>query len=95
MIGASQVKSCDKRVQTPGMSPPRALAWTYCLFTMIGAQPMLIHIYSTLHLSHMCNVTLFIKGLCGLVVRMLDCRFCSTGFESPQVKKYFCFSYVN
>ena len=29
----SQVKSCDKRVQTPGMSPPRAGAWTYCLFT--------------------------------------------------------------
>ena len=28
-----QVKSCDKRVQTPGMSPPRAGAWTYCLFT--------------------------------------------------------------
>ena len=30
---SSQVKSCDKRVQTPGMSPPRAGAWTYCLFT--------------------------------------------------------------
>ena len=24
---------CYKRVQTPGMSPPRAGAWTYCLFT--------------------------------------------------------------
>ena len=24
---------CNKRVQTPGMSPPRAGAWTYCLFT--------------------------------------------------------------
>ena len=24
---------CYKRVQTPGMSPPRASAWTYCLFT--------------------------------------------------------------
>ena len=23
---------CYKRVQTPGMSPPRAGAWTYCLF---------------------------------------------------------------
>ena len=29
----SQVKSCDKRVQTPGMSPPRPRAWTFCLFT--------------------------------------------------------------
>ena len=27
-IVTSQVKSCDKRVQTPGMSPPRAGAWT-------------------------------------------------------------------
>ena len=26
---SGQVKSCDKRVQTPGMSPPRAGAWTY------------------------------------------------------------------
>ena len=25
---------CYKRVQTPGMSPPRAGAWTYCLFTL-------------------------------------------------------------
>ena len=25
--------SCDKRVQMPGMSPPRAGSWTYCLFT--------------------------------------------------------------
>ena len=24
---------CYKRVQTPGMSPPRAGAWAYCLFT--------------------------------------------------------------
>ena len=24
---------CYKHVQTPGMSPPRAGAWTYCLFT--------------------------------------------------------------
>ena len=24
---------CYKRVQTPGMSLPRAGAWTYCLFT--------------------------------------------------------------
>ena len=32
-FNVSQVKSCDKRVQTPGMSPPRAGAWTYCLFT--------------------------------------------------------------
>ena len=33
IINLSQVKSWDKRVQTPGMSPPRAGAWTYCLFT--------------------------------------------------------------
>ena len=33
-------------------------------------------------------------GLCGLVVRMLDCRFRSPGFESGVVKKYFCFSYI-
>ena len=26
---------CYKRVQTPGMSPPRAGAWTYCLFTPV------------------------------------------------------------
>ena len=24
---------CYKRVQTPGMSPPRAGSWAYCLFT--------------------------------------------------------------
>ena len=54
---------------------------------MIGAQPMLIHIYSTLHLSHMCNATLVFKGLCGLVVRMLDCRSRSPGFESRLIKK--------
>ena len=32
------VKLRDKRVQTPGMSPPRAGAWTYCLFTLIVAE---------------------------------------------------------
>ena len=26
---------CYKRVQTPGMSPHRAGAWTYCLFTPV------------------------------------------------------------
>ena len=46
-----------------------------------------LNIYSTLHLSHICNVTLFVKGLCGLVVRMVDCRSRSLGFESRQVKK--------
>ena len=30
---SSQVKSWDKRVQTPGMSPSRAGASTNCLFT--------------------------------------------------------------
>ena len=29
----------------------------------------------------------FIKGLCGLVVRMLDCRSRSPGFESRLVQK--------
>ena len=33
VLASNQVKACDKRVQTPGMSPPRAGAWTYCLFT--------------------------------------------------------------
>ena len=29
---------CYKRVQTPGMSPPRAGAWAYCLFTPFGLE---------------------------------------------------------
>ena len=32
---SSQVKSWDKRVQTPGLSPPRAGAWIYYLLTPI------------------------------------------------------------
>ena len=33
-------ESCDKHVQTPGMSPPRAGAWTYCLFTPIDVEAL-------------------------------------------------------
>ena len=55
---------------------------------MIGAQPMLTYtvlytylIFVMLHWSA--------KGLCGLVVRMLEGRSRCPGFESRQVKKYF------
>ena len=40
-----QVKSCDKRVQTPGMSPPRAEAWTYCLFMLPNSRGSLYMTY--------------------------------------------------
>ena len=33
-------ESCDKHVQTPGMSPPRAGAWAYCLFTPIDVEAL-------------------------------------------------------
>ena len=60
---------------------------------MIGAQPMLTdtarYTYLIIVMQHW-----YVKGLCGLVVRMLDCSFGSPEFESRVVKKYFCFSYI-
>ena len=54
----------------------------------IGAQPMLIHIYTVPYTYLICVMQhWFIKGLCGLVVSMLGCRFRNPGFESRLVKK--------
>ena len=53
---------------------------------MISAQPMLT--YTVLYTYLICVMQhWFIKVLCGLVVRMLDCRSRSPGFESRLVKK--------
>ena len=61
---------------------------------MIGAQPVLT--YTVLYTYVMFVMWHWsIKGLCGVVVRILDCRARSPGFESCQVKIKFCFSYFN
>ena len=61
---------------------------------MTDAQPILtytvLYTYVIFVMLH-----LYVIGLCGLVVRILYGRSRCPGFESRQVKKYFCFNYVN
>ena len=61
---------------------------------MTGAQPILtytvLYTYLIFVMKHFS-----VKGLYGLVVRMQECRAKSPGFQSRQVKKKFCFIYVN
>ena len=61
---------------------------------MTGAQPVLTYTVFYTYLKFVMK-HLSVKGFCGLVVSMLDCRSKSPGFKSRQVKIKFCFIYVN